>query len=45
LNPVNEFMFGIALKAGKLVSERFCDLDRPIFDVVKAGCAVDIGLT
>ena len=27
LDPVNELMFGIALKAGKLVSERFGDFN------------------
>jgi len=43
LNPVNEFMFGIALKAGKLVSELFGDLNRTVLDVAKAGRAVDIG--
>ena len=45
LNPVNEFMFGIALKAGKLVSERFGDFNRTILDVAKACRAVDIGFT
>ena len=45
LNAVYEFMFGIALKAGKLVPERFGDFKRTILDVAKAGRAVDIGFT
>ena len=45
LNPVNEFMFGIALKAGKLVPEVFGECDRAILDVAKACRAVDIGFT
>ena len=45
LDPVNELMFGIALKAGKLVSERFSNLNRAIFDVTKACCPVDIRFT
>jgi len=45
LNAVNEFMFGIALKAGKLVSKRFCDLNRAILDVAKACCPVDFRFT
>jgi len=45
LNPVNEFMFGIALKAGKLVSEFFGECNRAILDVAKACRAVDIGFT
>jgi len=45
LHPVNEFMFGIALKAGKLVPEIFGDFNRATLDVAKACRAVDISFT
>jgi len=45
LNTVNEFMFGIALKAGKLVPKLSGDFNRAILDVTKASRAVDIGFT
>jgi len=45
LNPVNEFMFGVALKTGKLMPELFGDFNRTTLDVAKACRAVDIGFT
>ena len=45
LDPVDEFMFGIALKAVEAVSEFFGNLNAAPFDVGKIGYAVNIGLT
>ena len=43
LDPVNEFMFGIALKAGEVMSEFFSVVNTAFFDVGEARRAVHIG--
>lgn len=45
LDPVNEFMFGVALKTGKVVSEFIGTLNAAFFDVGETGRAVDIRFT
>ena len=45
LDPVNEFMFGVALKTGKVVSELIGKLNAAFFDVAESCRAVDIGFT
>ena len=45
LDPVDEFMFGVALEAIEVVSEFFGNLNATLFDVGKPGRAVDIGFT
>jgi hypothetical protein len=45
LDAVNEFMFGIALKAGEVVSELFSAFNTAFLDVGEARRAVNIGFT
>jgi hypothetical protein len=43
LNSVNQFMFGIALKAFELMPQLLCELDAALLDVGEGGCAIDTG--
>ena len=46
VHPVDEFMFGIALKTAQLVSDCFTgELNTACFDVGEARGAIDLGLT
>jgi hypothetical protein len=45
LDPVNEFMFGIALKAGEVMPQPFGAFNTAFFDVGEARRAVNIGFT
>jgi len=45
LDPVNEFMFGIALKAGEVMSKPFGAFNTAYFDVGETRRAVNIGFT
>ena len=45
LDRVDEFMFGVSLKTTKVMSELRSNLNAAFFDVIQAGCAVDIGFT
>jgi len=43
LDPVDEFMFGVTLKANEIMSEFFGDLNAALFDVGEIGRTVNIG--
>ncbi len=42
LNPINEFVFRIALKANKLMPKPGRNLDTAFLDIFEARCAIDV---
>jgi len=45
LDPVDEFMFGVALKTNEVMAKLFGDLSAAFFDVSEIGRTVNIGFT